>query len=95
MAAKREPQAIHTNADVLMTTGPARLIGVMYTSGGGALQHINFYDNTSASGTVRLELDTTKQGIVTWNLPEGGLIFSNGIYCDIGGATSVTAIIAQ
>ena len=37
MAAKREPQAIHTNANVLMTTGPARLIGVMYTSGGGAL----------------------------------------------------------
>ncbi len=93
--AKREAQAVHTNTDMLMNTGPARLIGVMYTSGGGSLDHINFYDSTSATGTVRLELDTTKQGIVTWNLPEGGLIFTNGIYCDIGGATSVTAIIAQ
>ncbi len=93
--AKREPQAIHTNTDVLMNTGPARLIGVLYTSGGGSLDHIKFYDNTSASGTVRLELDTTKQGVVTWNLPEGGLIFTNGIYCDIGGASSVTAIIVQ
>jgi len=93
--AKREPQAVHTNANVLMNTGPARLIGVMYTTAGGALSHINFYDNTAASGTVKLELDTSKQGIVTWNLPEGGLIFTNGIYCDIGGATSVTAIIVQ
>jgi len=93
--AKREPQAIHTNANVLMNTGPARLIGVMYTTSGGALSHINFYDNTTNSGTVRLELDTSKQGIVTWNLPEGGIIFTNGIYCDIGGATSVTAIIVQ
>ena len=93
--AKREPQAVHSNVNVLMNTGPARLIGVMYTSSGGALDHINFYDNTTASGTVKLELDTTKQGVVTWNLPEGGIIFTNGIYCDIGGATSVTAIIVQ
>lgn len=93
--AKRESESVHLNASALLNTGPARLTGVMYTTAGGALSHIKFYDNTAASGTVKLELDTTKQGIVTWNLPEGGLIFANGIYCDIGGATSVTIIMAQ
>jgi hypothetical protein len=88
----RESLSVHTNADAQMVTGKSRLIGVLYTSAGGSLDHIKLYDGTSAAGRLVLELDTTKQGVVTWNLPEGGLSFSTGLYCDIGGATSCTVL---
>jgi len=42
---------------------------------------------------VKLELDTTKQGVVDLHLPEGGMLFTTGVYCDIGGASSVTAML--
>ena len=88
----REAKSVHTNIDAQLVTGNSRLIGVLYTSAGGSLDHIKLYDGTSAAGTLLLELDTTKQGVVDWNLPEGGLSFTVGLYCDIGGATSFTAI---
>lgn len=88
----RESLSVHTNADAQMVTGKSRLIGVLYTSAGGSLDHIKLYDGTSVAGRLVLELDTTKQGVVTWNLPEGGLSFTDGLYCDIGGATSCTVI---
>lgn len=89
----RELTSAHSNVDGQLHTGRIRLLGVLYTSAGGALDHINLHDGTSASGAVKLELDTTKQGVVTWNLPEGGMLFPNGIYCDIGGATSITVLL--
>jgi len=89
----RDITSVHTNADAILHTGKIRLLGVLYTSSGGALQHINLYDATSATGSVKLELDTTKQGVVDFQIPEGGMIFSTGIYCDIGGATSVTVLL--
>ena len=88
----RELTSAHLNIDGQLHTGKIRLLGVLYTSGGGALDHIKLYDGTSASGTLKLELDTTKQGVVDLQLPEGGMAFPNGIYCDIGGATSITAL---
>ena len=91
----RELTSIHTNADALLHTGNIRLLGVLYTSSGGQLDHINFYDATSATGAVKLELDTTKQGVVNLQLPEGGMTFANGVYCDIGGATSVTVLLKE
>lgn len=89
----RDITSVHTNTDAILHTGKIRLLGVLYTSGGGALQHINLYDATSATGSVKLELDTTKQGVVDFQIPEGGMVFSTGIYCDIGGATSVTVLL--
>lgn len=89
----RELTSVHTNTDAALYTGQIRLLGLLYTSAGGALDHIKLYDAGSATGTVKLELDTTKQGVVEFNLPEGGMIFGTGIYCDIGGATSVTVFL--
>lgn len=88
----REARSAHTNADAQLVTGTSRLVGVLYTSAGGSLDHIKLYDGTSTSGEMILELDTTKQGVVVWNLPEGGIPFTDGLYCDIGGATSCTVI---
>jgi hypothetical protein len=50
-----------------------------------------FYDNASAaSGTVRLELDSGHSGSLNVVIPGEGILFTNGIYCDIGDAESVT-----
>lgn len=89
----RDTTSVHSNTDAILHTGPIRLLSVLYTSSGGSLQHINLYDALSATGPVKLELDTTKQGIIELPIPEGGMIFSTGIYCDIGGATSITILI--
>ena len=91
----REVTSVHTNTDAQIHTGKIRLLGILYTSAGGSLDHIILYDGTSAAGVMRLELDTTKQGVVTWNLPEGGITFVNGLYCDIGGASSFTAMLRE
>ena len=89
----RDLTSTHTNADAILHTGKIRLLGLLYTSSGGQLDHIKIYDALSATGTVKLELDTTKQGVVDFHLPEGGMVFTTGVYCDIGGASSVTAML--
>lgn len=89
----RDITSVHLNVDGILHTGKIRLLGVLYTSGGGSLDHIKLYDGTSATGSVKLELDTTKQGVVDFQIPEGGMIFSSGVYCDIGGATSITVLL--
>ena len=89
----RDTTSVHSNTDAILHTGPIRLLGVLYTSSGGQnVDHIKIYDALSATGSVKLELDTTKQGIVDFHIPEGGMVFSTGIYCDIGGATSITVL---
>ncbi len=89
----RDVTSIHSNVDALLYTGKIRMLGFLYTSSGGGLDHIKIYDGLTATGPVKLELDTTKQGVVAFGIPEGGMIFSTGIYCDIGGATSVTILV--
>ena len=89
----RDVTSIHTNTDAVLYTGQIRMLGFLYTSSGGSLDHVKIYDGLTATGPVKLELDTTKQGVVAFGIPEGGMIFSTGIYCDIGGATSVTILV--
>jgi hypothetical protein len=89
----RDVTSIHTNNDAVLYTGQIRMLGFLYTSSGGNLDHIKLYDGLTATGPAKLELDTTKQGVVAFGIPEGGMIFSTGIYCDIGGATSVTILV--
>jgi len=85
-------ESAHTNVSAALHAGRTRLKGVVFTvSGGSPVDHIMFYDNASAaSGTVRLELDTNHSGGLSVAIPGEGILFSNGIYCDIGDASSVT-----
>jgi hypothetical protein len=72
--------------------GRTRLKAVVFTvSGGSPTDHVKFYDNASAaSGTMLLELDTNHSGGLSVLIPGEGILFTNGIYCDIGDAASVT-----
>ena len=85
-------KSTHTNANAALYAGRTRLRGVVFTvSGGSPTDHVKFYDNAStASGTVRLELDTNHSGGLSVLIPGEGILFTNGIYCDIGDASSVT-----
>ena len=82
----------HTNTSASLYVGRTRLKGVVFTvSGGSPTDHVLFYDNASAAtGTVRLELDTNHSGGLSILIPGEGILFTNGIYCDIGDAQSVT-----
>ena len=84
-------QSAHTNADALLYTGRTRLKGVVFNvSGGSPTNHVKFYDATSATGSVIVELDTNHSGGLYILIPGEGVLFETGIYCDIGDANSVT-----
>ncbi len=85
-------KSAHTNANAALYAGRTRLKGVLLTvSGGSPTDHVKFYDNaTTGTGTVRVELDTTHASVVYVSIPGEGVLFNNGIYCDIGDANSVT-----
>jgi hypothetical protein len=85
-------KSAHTNASAALVSGRTRLKGVVFTvSGGSPTDHVKFYDNASAaSGIVRLELDTNHSGGLSVLIPGEGILFTNGVYCDIGDAESVT-----
>jgi len=92
MTMQTDVLSTHTNADAVLVAGRTRLKGVfMSVAGGTPIDRIQFYDNaTAASGVVRLELDTTHNGAQYVLIPGEGILFTNGIYCDIGDADSVT-----
>lgn len=92
MTMQTDVKSAHTNANAVLVVGRIRLKGVVFTvSSGSPADHIKFYDNASAaSGTVRLELDSSHSGCLNVVIPGEGILFSNGIYCDIGDAASVT-----
>lgn len=85
-------KSAHLNASGILYAGRTRLRGVVFTvSGGSPVDHVKFYNNASAaSGVVLLELDTNHSGGLSVLIPGEGILFSNGIYCDIGDASSVT-----
>lgn len=85
-------KSAHTNTNAVLYTGRTRLKTVVFTvSGGSPTDHVKFYDNASAaSGPMLLELDTNHSGGLTVLIPGEGILFQNGIYCDLGDASSVT-----
>ncbi len=92
MTMQYDVKSAHTNTSAVLYAGRTRLKGVVFTvSGGSPTDHVKFYDNpSSATGTVLLELDTNHSGGLSVLIPGEGILFSNGIYCDIGDAASVT-----
>ena len=92
MAMQTDVKSAHTTINAALYVGRARLKGVFISvAGGSPIDRIIFYDNaTAASGTVRLELDTTHNSAAYVLIPGEGILFTNGIFCDIGDADSVT-----
>lgn len=86
--------SVHTNANAAMYSGRTRLKGVLFSvSGGAPVDHVKFYDAASATGSVVLEIDTNHSGAMYILIPGEGILFRNGIYCDIGDASSVTIFV--
>lgn len=85
-------KSAHTNVSAALYAGRTRLKTVVFTvSNGSPTDHVKFYDNaSSASGSMLLELDTNHSGGISVSIPGEGILFQNGIYCDIGDAASVT-----
>ena len=86
-------KSTNLTASGVVFAGRARLKAVLFTvSGGTPTNHVKFYDNASAaSGTVRVELDAAGGTSVYVLIPGEGVLFNNGIYCDIGDSHSMTA----
>ncbi len=92
MAMQTDVKSAHTLVDAVLYAGRVRLKGVFLTVAGGApVASVKFYDNaTAASGTIQVEIDTSHGTSQYLIIPGEGVLFTNGIYCDIGDADSVT-----
>lgn len=86
-------KSTNLTASGVVFAGRTRLKSVLFTvTGGTPVNHVKFYDNASgASGTVRVELDASNGSSTYVLIPGEGVLFNNGIYCDIGDAHSMTA----
>jgi hypothetical protein len=92
MAMQTDVKSAHTNVNAALYVGRTRLKGILLSAATGSpTDHVMLYDNaTTASGAMRLELDTSHGSVVYILVPGEGILFTNGIYCDIGDADSVT-----
>ena len=80
----------HLNGSGLGYTGRVRVRGYQIAPGGTAGQ-INFYDNTTNSGTIGLAVDvTTNTAIISTIIPAEGIIFYNGFYVTVPTGTAIT-----
>ena len=95
MTMQTDVKAYHTlsspaNAGLQLLTGRLRLRGYQVAPGGQAGQ-INFYDGTSATAQVLLQLDvTTNTAIISTTIPGEGILFQNGVFCNISGTSPTT-----
>ena len=86
-------KSTNINASAAIYAGRVRLKAVFLTVANGTpTNHVKFYDNaTAASGTIKVELDANSGATSYLLFPGEGVLFENGIYCNIGDARSVTA----
>jgi hypothetical protein len=91
MTMQYDVQAVHTDTNVALVTGPTRLKGYQIVSGGTAGELV-FYDNASAaSGAYRLVLHvSTNQAMGASVIPGEGIRFTNGIYVTLPTDTHLT-----
>lgn len=90
MAVQTDVKAAHLNATGLAVTGRCRVKGYQMAPGGTAGE-VNFYDNTTSSGDIRLKVDvTTNTAIISTFIPGEGILFVNGVYITLPTSASVT-----
>lgn len=93
--AGNEVKSFHIHASGTITSGRGRMKGFLVNHSTGATGQTIIYDNTSASGTVLLELDETGQGIFGMEIPGDGILFETGVYVSLATNTSLTLFIQQ
>lgn len=92
MTMQTDVRATHLNADGVIYAGRTRVRSILVNWGTGTpTNHLFLYDNASAaSGVVPIEIDGNASASVYLLLPGEGVLYENGVYCDIGDARSVT-----
>ena len=93
--AGNEVKSFHIHASGTITSGRGRMKGFLVNHSTGSTGTTTIYDNTSASGTVLLELDETGQGIFGMEIPGDGILFETGVYVSLATNTSLTLFIQQ
>jgi hypothetical protein len=93
--AGNEVKSFHIHASGTITSGRGRMKGFLVNHSTGATGQTIIYDNTSASGTVLLELDETGQGIFGMEIPGDGILFETGVYVSLATNTSLTLFMQQ
>lgn len=93
MAMQYDVKATRLTADGQAVNYRARVKAV-YGLAGASAGSVKFYDGTSVSGTLLLEIDTPAGTANTFLLPipGEGVLFTTGVYVDVTNITGVTII---
>lgn len=80
------------NADTLIATGRNRVNAITVLTDGTNAATLELYDNTTASGTVRVKGRCVGASLQNHIIFENPVLFENGIYADVTG-TGATFIV--
>jgi hypothetical protein len=88
--------AVYKTATGQIIDGRTRMNGVYFTHGAGGPSTIQFYNGTSDTDPLIMELATTtvadSQNFV---IPEQGVLFKNGCYVKLGATVISVTILAE
>ncbi len=70
-------------------------MGLIVTHKTGASGNIIVYDNSSASGSVLIEVDETVAGTFDVVFPGDGILYETGVYASLPANTSLTIFYQQ
>ncbi len=93
--AGNEVKTKHTTISASLLTGRGRLMGLVVTHKTGSSGHIVIYDNSSASGSVLIEIDENVAGTFDVVFPGDGILYETGVYANLPANTSVTIFYQQ
>ena len=92
--AGNEVIAKHLHASGVLADCRGRLKGFMVNHDTGTSGNIILYDNdSSASGSVVMEVDEKGAGAFGMEIPGDGIIFDDGLYVSLPSNTSITVFV--
>ena len=92
--AGNEVIAKHLHASGVLADCRGRLKGFMVNHDTGTSGNIILYDNdSSASGSVVMEVDEKGAGTFGMEIPGDGIIFDDGLYVSLPSNTSITVFV--
>ncbi len=80
------------NADTLIFTGRNRVNAITVLTDGTNAATLDLYDNTTASGTIRVKGKCVGANLINHIIFENPVLFQDGIYADVTG-TGATFIV--
>jgi hypothetical protein len=98
MAMQSDVKSVHTTGNGQVISLRTRIKGFVILGSGAAGGDVVLYDTTSGSATgnelLRFALPNNSNNVVTFTMPDQGILAKNGVYITVPSGASITIIYA-